>query len=67
MTDDLQIQTFSDHGPKAIVEEASQADRVVATDYYGKKRIIAALHAGCPTIEHENELDQTLSIYCLRR
>ena len=58
LIDHPQIHQFSHHKLEAIVEEASQADRIVAAHCHGKKGIIAALHAGCTTIEHGSYLDQ---------
>ena len=45
-------QQFSDAELKAMVEEAARADLVVAAHCHGKKGIMAALRAGCRTIEH---------------
>lgn len=51
-------QQFSDDELRAIVEEAGRADRVVAAHCHGKPGIIAALRAGCRTIEHGSYLDE---------
>jgi imidazolonepropionase-like amidohydrolase len=50
-------QQFSDDELKAIVDEAGRADRVVAAHCHGKPGIMAALRAGCRTIEHGSYLD----------
>lgn len=50
-------QQFSDDELRAIVEEAARADRVVAAHCHGKPGIMAALRAGCRTIEHGSYLD----------
>ncbi len=50
-------QQFSDEELRAIVEEASRADRVVAAHCHGKSGIMAALRAGVRTIEHGSHLD----------
>lgn len=41
-----------------MVEKADCADRIVAAHCHGEKRIMAALRAGCKTIEHGNYLDE---------
>jgi len=51
-------QQFSDDELKAIVDEAGRADRVVAAHCHGKPGIMAALRAGCRTIEHGSYLDE---------
>lgn len=51
-------QQFSDDELRAIVEEAARAERVVAAHCHGKPGIMAALHAGCTTIEHGSYLDE---------
>jgi imidazolonepropionase-like amidohydrolase len=48
---------FSDAELKAIVEEAGRARRIVAAHCHGKAGIMAALRAGCHTIEHGSYLD----------
>ena len=50
-------QQFSDAELKAIVEEASRAERVVAAHCHGLAGIKAALRAGVATIEHGTYLD----------
>jgi imidazolonepropionase-like amidohydrolase len=50
-------QQFSDDELKTIVDEAARADRVVAAHCHGKPGIMAALRAGCRTIEHGSYLD----------
>ena len=51
-------QQFSDDELRAIVDEAGRADRVVAAHCHGKPGIMAALRAGCRTIEHGSYLDE---------
>jgi len=50
-------QQFSDDELKAIVDEAGRADRVVMAHCHGKPGIMAALRAGCRSIEHGSYLD----------
>ena len=56
--DDPIHQQFSDDELRAIVEEAGRADRVVMAHCHGKPGIMAALRAGCHTIEHGTFLDE---------
>jgi imidazolonepropionase-like amidohydrolase len=51
-------QQFSAAELRAIVEEAGRAERVVAAHCHGKPGIMAALEAGCRTIEHGTYLDE---------
>jgi imidazolonepropionase-like amidohydrolase len=51
-------QQFSRDELRAIVEEAGRADRIVAAHCHGKPGIMAALEAGCRTIEHGTYLDE---------
>jgi imidazolonepropionase-like amidohydrolase len=55
--DDPIHQQFSRHELHAIVEEAGQAERMVAAHCHGKPGIMAALEAGVRTIEHGTYLD----------
>jgi imidazolonepropionase-like amidohydrolase len=55
--DDPIHQQFSRDELRAIVEEAGQADRIVAAHCHGKPGIMAALEAGVRTIEHGTYLD----------
>ncbi|OQO09382.1 hypothetical protein B0A48_04780 [Cryoendolithus antarcticus] len=48
---------FVDAELKAIVEVATQAQRLVGAHCHGKAGIVAALHAGVKTIEHGSYLD----------
>jgi len=50
-------QQFTSAELEAIVEVAALADRVVAAHCHGKPGILAALAAGCRTIEHGSYLD----------
>lgn len=49
---------FSDEELRAIVDEAGRAERIVAAHCHGKAGIMAALAAGCTTIEHGSYLDE---------
>ena len=51
-------QQFSDEELAAIVGEAARAERIVAAHCHGKPGIMAALRAGCRTIEHGSYLDE---------
>ena len=51
-------QQFSHEELVTIVEEAARADRVVGAHCHGKPGIVAALRAGCKTIEHGSYLDE---------
>jgi imidazolonepropionase-like amidohydrolase len=51
-------QQFSEEELAAIVAEAGRAERVVAAHCHGKAGIMAALRAGCHTIEHGSHLDE---------
>ena len=51
-------QEFSPEELRAIVEEAARAERIVAAHCHGKPGIMAALEAGCRTIEHGTYLDE---------
>ena len=51
-------QQFSGEELRAIVEETARAERVVAAHCHGKPGIMAALRAGCQTIEHGSYLDE---------
>ncbi len=51
-------QQFSDEEMAAIVGEAARSERVVAAHCHGKAGIMAALRAGCHTIEHGSFIDE---------
>lgn len=51
-------QQFSDEEMRTIVEEAQRADRAVAAHCHGQPGIMAALRAGCRTIEHGSFMDE---------
>lgn len=51
-------QQFSDEELTSIVQEAGRAERIVAAHCHGKPGIMAALRAGCHTIEHGSFLDE---------
>jgi imidazolonepropionase-like amidohydrolase len=56
---------FSPQELRTVVEEAHRADRIVAAHCHGKDGIMAALAAGCRTIEHGSCLDEEAA--CLMR
>src|SRR5438309_8771434 len=58
---------FSREELEAIVSEAARADRVVAAHCHGKPGIMAALRAGCRTIEHGTFLDEEAADLILER
>jgi len=60
-------QQFSDEEMKAICDEAARAERVVAAHCHGKPGIMAALHAGCKTIEHGTYLDDEAASLMLKK
>ncbi len=60
-------QQFSDEELRAIVEEAARAERVVAAHCHGKPGIVAALRAGCRTIEHGTYLDEETADMMLQK
>jgi imidazolonepropionase-like amidohydrolase len=51
-------QQFSLEELRTIVEESARAERIVAAHCHGKPGIMAALQAGCRTIEHGTYLDE---------
>ena len=51
-------QQFSDDELRAIVEEAARAERIVAAHCHGTAGVMAALRAGCHTIEHGSFLTE---------
>src|SRR2546422_2893158 len=58
---------FSREELEAIVAEAARADRVAAAHCHGKPGILAALRAGCRTIEHGTFLDEEAADLMLAR
>jgi len=50
-------QQFSDEELRAIVAEAGRSERLVAAHCHGKAGVLAALRAGCGTIEHGTYVD----------
>lgn len=50
--DDVLAQQFSDEELAAIVDEASRNNLLVAAHCHANKAIVAAIKAGCRTIEH---------------
>src|SRR5437899_809264 len=57
----------SSPGSASIWPESSRADRVVAAHCHGKPGIMAALRAGCRTIEHGTFLDEEAADLMLQR
>jgi len=57
IADDPKRAQFSPDELRVIVEEATRAGRVVAAHCHGKAGIMAALRAGCHTIEHGTYMD----------
>jgi len=57
IADDPMRQQFSDEELSTIVEEAKRMGRLVAAHVHGKPGILAALRAGCGTLEHGTYLD----------
>lgn len=49
---------FSDEELEVIVEEAERQNRVVAAHVHGKAGIMAAIRAGCRTVEHVSYADK---------
>src|SRR5437016_1012302 len=60
-------QQFSDDELRAIVGEAARAERIVAAHCHGKPGIMAALRAGCGTIEHGSYLDEEVVDLMIQR
>lgn len=56
--DDPIHQQFTDEELEAIVGEAERFERIVMAHCHGKPGILAALRAGCKTIEHGTYLDE---------
>ena len=51
-------QQFSDEELRAIVEEAARSERIVAAHCHGTAGVMAAVRAGCHTIEHGSFLTE---------
>lgn len=60
-------QQFSDEELRAIVEEARRSERIVMAHCHGKPGIVAALEAGCHTIEHGSYLDEEAAEMMIQR
>ncbi|KKY28590.1 putative amidohydrolase [Phaeomoniella chlamydospora] len=56
--DDPKCQQFSDEELRVIVEEAERQNRIVAAHVHGKPGILAAIRAGCKTLEHLSYADE---------
>ena len=61
--DDPKLQQFSDEELRIIVEEAGRMNRIVAAHVHGKPGIMAAIRAGCRTLEHGSYLDDEAIAY----
>lgn len=57
LVDDPEHRQFSDEELRAMVAEAERSERIVSAHCHGKAGIMAALNAGCKTIEHGTYLD----------
>ena len=55
--DDVHLQQFSDEELSVIVSEAQRMGRTVAAHVVGKAGMLAAIRAGCRTLEHGIYLD----------
>jgi imidazolonepropionase-like amidohydrolase len=58
IADDPLLQQFSDEELTVIVDEAGRMGRIVAAHVHGKAGILAAIRAGCRTLEHGTYLDE---------
>lgn len=58
IADDPMLQQFSSEELSTIVSEAGRMNRIVAAHVHGKAGILAAIRAGCKTLEHGTYLDQ---------
>lgn len=56
--DDVHLQQFSDEELSVIVTEAQRMGRTVAAHVVGKAGMLAAIRAGCRTLEHGIYLDE---------
>jgi imidazolonepropionase-like amidohydrolase len=65
--DDPIHQQFTDDELEAIVGEAGRFDRIVMAHCHGKPGIMAALRAGCKTIEHGTYLDEEVADLMIER
>ncbi|MCJ1311375.1 hypothetical protein MMC25_005046 [Agyrium rufum] len=55
--DDPMFQQFSDEELKVMVDEAGRMNRIVAAHVHGKAGVLAAIRAGCKTLEHGSYID----------
>jgi imidazolonepropionase-like amidohydrolase len=60
-------QQFSDEELRAIVEEAARSQRIVMAHCHGRPGIVAALKAGCKSIEHGTYLDEETAEMMMER
>lgn len=65
--DDPKLQQFSDEELKVIVDEAARMGRIVAAHVHGKAGIMAAIKAGCKTLEHGTYLDEEAVEFMLEK
>ncbi|PYH41108.1 amidohydrolase family protein [Aspergillus saccharolyticus JOP 1030-1] len=56
--DDPKCAQFSPEELRLMVEEAARQDRIVSAHVHGKRGILAAIHAGCKSLEHVSEADE---------
>ncbi|RAK70903.1 amidohydrolase [Aspergillus fijiensis CBS 313.89] len=56
--DNPKCAQFSPEELKVMVEEAARQDRIVSAHVHGKAGILAAIHAGCKSLEHVSEADE---------
>ncbi|PWY77489.1 hypothetical protein BO70DRAFT_67602 [Aspergillus heteromorphus CBS 117.55] len=56
--DDPNCAQFSPEELRAAVEEAARQNRIVAAHVHGKAGIMAAIHAGCKSLEHVSYADE---------
>ena len=62
LLDDPEHRQFSDEELRAIVAEAERSERVVSAHCHGKAGIMAALKAGCMSLQSPDLLVPTISI-----
>ena len=66
LNDDITLQQFSDEEMEMIVREARRANLVVAAHCHSKDGVMAALRAGCKTVEHGTFMDEECISLMLR-
>ena len=58
LDDDISLQQFSNEEMEVMVKEAQRAKLIVGAHCHSKDGIMAALRAGCQTIEHGTYMDE---------